>query len=591
MHFYLPIAEMSANIFIFLGMGGAVGFLSGMFGVGGGFLMTPLLIFSGIPPAVAVGTEAAQIVASSVSGAIAQWRRNNVDFKMGTILLAGGLVGSVFGVQLVRLLRAIGQFDLIVALCYVTFLGIIGTLMMIESINAIRKSRKGGGGSGRRPGQHNWVHGLPLKMRFHRSKLYISAIPPLAIGGLVGVLAAIMGVGGGFIMVPAMIYLLRVPTNVVGHIAVPDRFRHRRDDDPARHAELYRRHRAGAAVDGRRRDRRAVRCHRRRKAEGRTAALSARRPGAERLHQDGMGADRYPRRTLFHRAGIRRRRALMMMASLMMATSSRARLAAVLMLTLACLAPAALAQQDNLPPEQVHADVSTRSVRVTSSFTGTEIIVFGAIVNGRPERPAVEDQYDVIVVLEGTAEKLVARRKSNVAGLWINTNALTFESVPSYYAISSSRPIDEIADPIVLRNNDIGFGQVRMKPISGWESGITTADLTKFREAVVRLKIKDGLYVQNDYGVIFVGGASLFRTTIDLPANVPVGPLQARVFLFRNGQMLSKFESQVQMRREGIELYLHNFAFGYPLLYGICAVLVAAGAGLAASSYFNRRRG
>lgn len=215
MHFYLPIAEMSANIFIFLGMGGAVGFLSGMFGVGGGFLMTPLLIFSGIPPAVAVGTEAAQIVASSVSGAIAQWRRKNVDFKMGTVLLAGGLVGSVFGVQLVRLLREAGQFELVVALSYVTFLGIIGTLMLIESLNAIRKSSSGKPATARRPGQHSWIHGLPLKVRFHRSKLYISAIPPLLIGAFVGVLAAIMGVGGGFIMVPAMIYLLRVPTNVV----------------------------------------------------------------------------------------------------------------------------------------------------------------------------------------------------------------------------------------------------------------------------------------------------------------------------------------------------------------------------------------
>ena len=215
MNFYLPIAEMSVNIFVFLGMGAAVGFLSGLFGVGGGFLMTPLLIFSGIPSAVAVGTEAAQIVASSVSGAIAQWRRRNVDFKMGTVLLAGGLVGSVLGVQLVKVLRAAGQFDFAVAISYVTFLGIVGTLMMIESINTIRKSRSGVAIGGRKPGQHNWIHGLPLKMRFHRSKLYISAIPPLVIGACVGLLSAIMGVGGGFIMVPAMIYLLRVPTNVV----------------------------------------------------------------------------------------------------------------------------------------------------------------------------------------------------------------------------------------------------------------------------------------------------------------------------------------------------------------------------------------
>ena len=214
MHFYLPVAEMSANIFIFLAMGGAVGFLSGLFGVGGGFLMTPLLIFSGIPPAVAVGTEAAQIVASSVSGALAQWRRRNIDFTMGLVLLAGGILGSVVGVELVGELRRLGLFDFFVSACYVTFLGVVGTLMLIESANTIRKSR-GGIVATRRSGQHNWIHGLPLKIRFHRSKLYISAIPPFVIGAFVGLLAAIMGVGGGFIMVPAMIYLLRVPTNVV----------------------------------------------------------------------------------------------------------------------------------------------------------------------------------------------------------------------------------------------------------------------------------------------------------------------------------------------------------------------------------------
>jgi len=215
MSFYLPIAEMSASVFVFLGMGAAVGFLSGMFGVGGGFLMTPLLIFSGIPAAVAVGTEAAQIVASSVSGAIAQYRRKNVDIKMGIVLLAGGVFGSFIGVEVVKILRQIGQFELFVSLTYVTFLGIVGTLMLIEALNTIRKAMGGKVTSSRRPGQHNWIHGLPFKMRFHRSKLYISAIPPMMIGAFVGFLGAIMGVGGGFIMVPAMIYLLRVPTNVV----------------------------------------------------------------------------------------------------------------------------------------------------------------------------------------------------------------------------------------------------------------------------------------------------------------------------------------------------------------------------------------
>ncbi|MEM7619906.1 MAG: sulfite exporter TauE/SafE family protein [Pseudomonadota bacterium] len=215
MQIYLPIAEISVNLFMILGMGAAVGFLSGMFGVGGGFLMTPLLIFSGIPPAVAVATEANQIVASSVSGALAQWKRGNVDIRMGVVLLLGGIVGSLFGVQLVKLLREWGQVDLIISLSYVTFLGIIGFLMLIESVNVILKSRSKAVTTARKSGQHNWIHGLPFKMRFHRSKLYISAIPPILIGACVGLLAAIMGVGGGFIMVPAMIYLLKVPTNVV----------------------------------------------------------------------------------------------------------------------------------------------------------------------------------------------------------------------------------------------------------------------------------------------------------------------------------------------------------------------------------------
>ena len=214
MYIYLPIAEVSMHIGIIIGLGGGVGFLSGLFGVGGGFLMTPLLIFFGIPPAVAVSTEANQIVASSVSGVLAHMRRGNVDFKMGGILMAGGVIGSSLGVALFSFLQSIGQIDLVIQLSYVVFLGIIGSLMLTESVRTIIRSRKPGDVRGKLH-QHNWLHGLPLKMRFRRSKLYISAILPLALGAFVGILAAIMGVGGGFIMVPAMIYLLGMPTSVV----------------------------------------------------------------------------------------------------------------------------------------------------------------------------------------------------------------------------------------------------------------------------------------------------------------------------------------------------------------------------------------
>ncbi|ODA67072.1 hypothetical protein A7A08_01816 [Methyloligella halotolerans] len=212
---YLPIAEISVNLLVILMLGGAVGFLSGMFGVGGGFLLTPFLMFLGIPPAIAVATGANQIVASSVSGALVQWRRGNVDTTMGGVLIVGGLFGSIIGVLLVNLLKSYGQADLTIALGYVTFLGTIGTLMLAESVRALRRERAGKPVKGRRPGEHSWVHGLPFKMRFHRSKLYISAIPVLMIGAVVGILVSVLGVGGGFLMVPAMIYILRMPTSVV----------------------------------------------------------------------------------------------------------------------------------------------------------------------------------------------------------------------------------------------------------------------------------------------------------------------------------------------------------------------------------------
>jgi uncharacterized protein len=215
MELYLPVAEMSVNWAMILGMGAAVGFLSGMFGVGGGFLMTPLLVFYGIPPGVAVATQASHITAASLSGALAQWRRQAVDVKMGGILLVGGLTGSAIGVYVFQILREIGQIELVVNGGYVLLLGSIGGLMLNESMRTIRAARGGNAAAPVKAHQHNWIHGLPLKMRFRRSRLYISVVPPILLGMIVGMLTAVMGIGGGFIMIPAMIYLLKMPTNVV----------------------------------------------------------------------------------------------------------------------------------------------------------------------------------------------------------------------------------------------------------------------------------------------------------------------------------------------------------------------------------------
>jgi hypothetical protein len=214
LHLYLPIAGVSVDVLLLLALGGGVGFLSGLFGVGGGFLLTPLLIFLGIPADVAVATQSDQLVGASVSGVLAHWRRGNVDLRMAVILLVGGLAGSALGVVLFTLLRRWGQFDLVVAILYLVFLGMIAVIMLGESLRTMGNPGRVGAQRGRLH-QHSWLHGLPWRMRFPRSRLYISALLPLVLGFIVGILVAIMGVGGGFIMVPAMIYLLGMPSRVV----------------------------------------------------------------------------------------------------------------------------------------------------------------------------------------------------------------------------------------------------------------------------------------------------------------------------------------------------------------------------------------
>ena len=215
MQIYLPIAELPVNVLLILFMGLAVGFISGMFGIGGGFLMTPLLIFIGIAPAVAVASVASHVAASSFSGAISYWRRRALDPALATMLIIAGLIGTTAGVALFTLLRRLGQLDLTIAVSYLLLLGIVGCMMVVESVRAILRARGGKPAEIRRPGSHMWIHGLPLKMRFKVSKIYVSVIPIWTIGFVIGFIGAIMGIGGGFMLVPALIYLIRVPTGVV----------------------------------------------------------------------------------------------------------------------------------------------------------------------------------------------------------------------------------------------------------------------------------------------------------------------------------------------------------------------------------------
>ena len=236
--------------------------------------------------------------------------------------------------------------------------------------------------------------------------------------------------------------------------------------------------------------------------------------------------------------------------------------------------------------ESVQADVSARTVSVTSSFNGTEIVIFGAVDNS--QQPSAESgYYDVVIVVEGVPGRVVARRKNNVAGLWLNTSSATFDAVPSYYAVASTRPLDEIASEEFRASHGIGFQHLRMTPAFGQAQALSTEDLKEFRTAVIRLKQKDGLYVQDPYSVAFIG-RSLFRSAIELPANVTVGPFTTRVFLFRDEKLLSQYSVRLTLEREGLERHLHSFAFGYPTLYGLATVAIAIAAGLLASTVFRK---
>jgi uncharacterized membrane protein YfcA len=212
---YLPIADLPVNMFLLLGMGLAVGFISGMFGIGGGFLMTPLLIFIGIVPSVAVATVSSHIAASSMSSALSYWRRNAIDMQLAMMLLGGGIVGTAVGVWIFTLLRSADLLDLVIALSYVVLLVGVGGMMINEAIRAIMRAYQGYPVVLRRPGSHTWLHGLPFKVRFKRSKIYVSAIPVLGIGLIIGFIGSLMGIGGGFLLVPMLIYFLRVPTATV----------------------------------------------------------------------------------------------------------------------------------------------------------------------------------------------------------------------------------------------------------------------------------------------------------------------------------------------------------------------------------------
>ena len=552
MDIYLPIAEMAVDVFLVLGLGGVVGFLSGLFGIGGGFLTTPLLIFIGIPPAVAVATGANQIIAPSVSAVLAHWRRGNVDLKMGLALLAGGIVGSALGVGVFAVLHRLAQLDVVVKISYVLFLSGIGLLMLRESLQALLRRRTPSVKPRRR---RTWIDALPLKMRFRRSRLYISVLLPLAVGLLVGVLAAIMGVGGGFIMVPAMIYLLGMPSSVVvgtslfqiifvtATVTVLQTVTTQTVDVVLAVLLI-----AGSVIGAQF----GVRVGARLRGDQLRVLLAVLVLSvAGKLAFDLIAT---PPDSVFRErtAGG--------------AMSLRRRLVVTCVFAIAMLA---------FPPARAElvAALSNHLVAISTGFSGTDVLLFGAI----------EGSGDVVVVVRGPESVATVHRKGRNLGIWVNEADLSFANVPGYWSISSSRPLQSLVPDAVADFHQLGLQYLRLMPLEK----SSDRRIREFRAALIRNKLRAGLYTDTPGEITFLGNR-LFRTDLWIPANAPIGIYTVSVYLIRDNDVVSAETTPLVVGKVGFEARVYDVAHRRPLGYGILAVLIAAMAGWTANLMFRK---
>jgi hypothetical protein len=545
---YLPIAEMPVNVALVLLVSAAIGFVSGLVGVGGGFIMTPSLMFLGVPAPVAVATGASQIAATSFSGIMAQTRRKAVDWRMGMLLSIGGVIGGASGVSLFRHLLRIGQLDLIISLLYLTLLAIVGALMLIEGL-AVMRGRTRGGGLIRRSSR-GIAHALPLRLRFPRSGLYISVLPPLALGFLIAGLAAIMGLGGGFVLIPAMIYLLRMPTNVVigtslfyvlvvSGLIVVMQATQTRTVDLVLAAILM----AGGVIG---------------------AQLGVR-----------LGA------------GLKSEHLRALLGVILLAASMKFLFDAVAPPPERyALASGAWAEMNDEPisaTSTLPAAVAEEQITVGSDYEGSTITVFGV----NPDR---RGRGDIVVVLRGPEQSATVTRKRRVLGLWMNGPEVEFANTPSFFAVLSNRPLRQIASP-----QSIWRYQLDPAATARLASVVPAGDdPSAYRAALVRLRRDQGLY--QDYSgavsngreglTLYQGG--LFRASVRLPANAPIAAYSADTYVFRDGALVSSQRVPVRIERVGIERRIHDLAQDASFLYGILALLLALAAGWFAAAWFRR---
>jgi hypothetical protein len=550
---YLPIAEMPVNVVIVLLVSAAIGFVSGLVGVGGGFIMTPSLIFLGVPAPVAVATGASQIAATSFSGMLAQTRRKAVDWRMGALLSIGGLIGGYFGVRLFRHLLQIGQLDLIISLLYLFLLAVVGGLMLWEGVAVMRGRAAGSGARFLRRSSRSVAHALPLRLRFPRSGLYISVLPPLAFGFAIGAVAAIMGLGGGFILIPAMIYLLRMPTNVVIGTSL-----------------FY------VLI---------VSCQ--------IVVLQAAQTQTVDLVLAGMlmlggviGAQLGVRLG----AGLKSEHLRAILGAVLLLASVKFLLDVVVRPSEDyVLAEGAWAAPEEDAPFEIvgsnlPAAVAEDQISVSSDYGGSYITIFGV----NPDR---RGRGDIVVVLRGPAQTATVMRKQMRAGLWINGAPVEFSNTPSFFAVLSNRELSEIASTQSIWRYQLDPAAAAQLASAVPEGG----DPSLYRAALVRLRRAQGLYQEyagaaspEERGGLTMYQGGLFRAVVRLPANAPIANYSADTYLFRDGQLISSQRVPVRIERVGIERRIHDLAHGASFLYGLLVVLVALGAGWVAATWFRR---
>ena len=571
MQLYLPIADIPVNVFLILAMGAAVGFVSGMFGIGGGFLMTPLLIFVGIAPAVAVASVASHIAASSFSGALSYWRRRAIDPLLAAVLLTGGTMGTALGVWTFTLLRSLGQLDLMIAMSYVILLTTVGGLMFWEGLRALLRARRGGPVTTRRPGSHVWIHGLPLKMRFKRSKIYLSVIPVVVIGLVIGFIGAVMGIGGGFILIPLLIYVLRVPTStVIGTSMVLTLV----TMVFATMLHAVTNHLVDAVlalilmvggVTGAQFGARAGPENPRRTsaAAARAAGARRRRPVCRRTGDPARGSLHHPR----NRGDGMTARAPLIVVGLLLSLLPGLALAA---------SPA--------QAERLIVSVSNHRVTVTPNYSGEELVLFGSVE--KDATTPANRTYDLVVTIAGPRADMVTRRKERRFGIWINTDSRQFLKVPAYLALFSNRPFDAIASPEVQRRQQIGLNNVLLtQRVGGDYADVVPDDV--FRSAFVRLRKQHGLYREETSAVTFLT-PTLFRTSIPLPAEVPIGLYNVEIKLFADGALVTKTDTAFEIVKVGFEQFVATTAQQHGFVYGLITAFMALMTGWMASIVFRK---